>query len=99
MRNRCKTLLRDHAVPEVTLRLARGTIKSQPYLRPSPFKDLKDLPDIQYHPLRIEDTDNIQIHLLNTFGQPMDFKEGTHSKVVLHFHHHENDMKMGSEEK
>ena len=44
MRNRRKTLWRDHAVPEVKLRLAQGTIKSQPYLRPSPFKDLKDLP-------------------------------------------------------
>ena len=99
MRNRCKTLLRDHAVPEVTLRLAQGTIKSQPYLRHSQFKDLKDLPDIQDHPLRIEDIDNIQIHLLNTFGQPMNFKEGTNSTVVLHFHHRENDMKMRSEEK
>ena len=35
MRNRRKTLLRDHLVPEVT-------IQSQPYLRPSPCEDLKD---------------------------------------------------------
>ena len=36
MRNRRKTLLRDHSVPEVT-------IQSQLYLRPSPCEDLKDL--------------------------------------------------------
>ena len=36
MRNRRKTLLRDHSVPEVT-------IQSQPYLRPSPLEDLKNL--------------------------------------------------------
>ena len=44
MRNRCKTLLRDHPVPEVTLEACLKHAQSQPYLRPSPFEDLKDLP-------------------------------------------------------
>ena len=44
MRNRCKTLLRDHSVPEVILQACPKHIQSQPYLRPSPLKDLKDLP-------------------------------------------------------
>ena len=44
MRNRRKTILRDHAVLEVTLRLAQGTIESQLCLRPSLFEDLKGLP-------------------------------------------------------
>ena len=44
MRNRCKTLLRDHSVPEVTLKACPKHALSQPYLRPSPFKGLKDLP-------------------------------------------------------
>ena len=44
MRNRCKTLLRDHLVLEVTLKACPKHAQSQPYLRPSPFKDLKDLP-------------------------------------------------------
>ena len=46
MSNRCKTLLRDHGVPEVTLRLAQGTNESQSYLRPLPFEDLKYLPKV-----------------------------------------------------
>ena len=44
MRNRCKTLLRDHSVLEVILQACLKHIQSQPYLRPSPLKDLKDLP-------------------------------------------------------
>ena len=44
MRNRSKTLLRDHSVPEVILQAYPKHIQSQPYLRPSPLKDLKDLP-------------------------------------------------------
>ena len=69
------------------------------HLEPDGLPCHRECTDIQYHPLRIEDIDNIQIHLLNMFGQPMDFKEETHSTVVLHFHHCENNMKMGSEEK
>ena len=45
MRNRHKTLLRDHSVPEVILQAYPKHIQSQPYLRPSPLKDLKDLPN------------------------------------------------------
>ena len=44
MRNRHKTLLRDQLVPEVTLKACPKHTQSQPYLRPSPFEDLKDLP-------------------------------------------------------
>ena len=44
MRNRCKTLLRDHSVPEVTLKAYSKHPQSQPYLAPSPLEDLKDLP-------------------------------------------------------
>ena len=44
MRNRCKTLLRDHSVPEVTRKACLQHAQSQPYLRPSPLEDLKDLP-------------------------------------------------------
>ena len=44
MRNRHKTLLRDYSVPEVTLKACPKHAQSQPYLRPSPFEDLKDLP-------------------------------------------------------
>ena len=44
MRNRRKTLLRDHSVPEVILQACPKHIQSQPYLRPSPLEDLKDLP-------------------------------------------------------
>ena len=70
------------------------------HLEPDGLPCHHECTDIQYHPLRIEDIDNIQIHLLNTFGQHMDFKEGIHSTVVLHFcRHRENDIKMGSEEK
>ena len=43
MRNRHKTLLRDHPVPEVTLEACPKYAQSQPYLRPSPFQDLKDV--------------------------------------------------------
>ena len=43
MRNRRKTLLRDHSVPEVILQACSKHIQSQPYLRPSPLEDLKDL--------------------------------------------------------
>ena len=43
MRNRRKTLLRDHSVPEVTLKACLKHTQSQPYLRPSSFEDLKDL--------------------------------------------------------
>ena len=43
MRNRRKTLLRDHSVPEVILQAYLENIQSQPYLRPSPLEDLKDL--------------------------------------------------------
>ena len=44
MRNRRKTLLRDHLVPEVTLKACPKHTQSQLYLRPSPLEDLKDLP-------------------------------------------------------
>ena len=44
MRNRRKTLLRDHSVPEVTLKAYPKHTQSQPYLRPSPLEDLKYLP-------------------------------------------------------
>ena len=44
--------------------------------------------EIQYHRLRVQEIDHIDIHLMNTFGKPMDFREGTHSIVVLHFRHH-----------
>ena len=44
MRNRCKTLLRDHSVLEVTLKACLKHAQSQLYLRPSPLEDLKDLP-------------------------------------------------------
>ena len=44
MRNRHKTLLRDHSVPEVTLKACLKHTQSQPYLRPSLLKDIKDLP-------------------------------------------------------
>ena len=44
MSNRCKTLLRDHSVPEVRLKAYPKHTQSQPYLRPSPLEDLKDLP-------------------------------------------------------
>ena len=44
MRNRHKNLLRDHLVPEVILQAYPKHIQSQPYLRPSPLEDLKDLP-------------------------------------------------------
>ena len=47
MRNRHKTLLRDHSVPEVTLKACPKDAQSQPNLRPSPFKDLNDLPDVE----------------------------------------------------
>ena len=46
MRNRRKTLLRDHSVPEVTLKAYPKHTQSQLYLRPSPLEDLKDLPFI-----------------------------------------------------
>ena len=55
------------------------------HLEPDGLPCHRECTEIQYHPLRVQDMDNIQIHLLNTFGQPMDFKEGTHSTVVLHF--------------
>jgi len=41
--------------------------------------------EIQYHPLRVEEIDHIEIHLMNTFGKPMDFKEESHSTAVIHF--------------
>ena len=44
MRNRCKTLLREHSIPQVILQACVKHIQSQPYLRPSPLEDLKDLP-------------------------------------------------------
>ena len=44
MRNRRKTLLRDHLVPEVILQAYPKHIQSQPYLRPSRLEGLKDLP-------------------------------------------------------
>ena len=44
MRNRRKTLLRDHSVPGVTLKAYLKHTQSQPYLKPSPLEDLKDLP-------------------------------------------------------
>ena len=47
MRNRCKTLLRDHSVPEVTLQAYPKQAQSQLYLRPSPLEDLKDLPIVR----------------------------------------------------
>ena len=46
MRNRHKTLLRDHSVPEVTLKAYPKHTQSQPYLRLSLLEDLKDLPAI-----------------------------------------------------
>ena len=36
--------MRDHLVPEVILKACPKHTQSQPYLRPSPFEDLKDLP-------------------------------------------------------
>ena len=45
--NRRKTLLRDHSVPEVTLKACPQHTQSQLYLRPSPLEDLKDLPDLK----------------------------------------------------
>ena len=50
MRNRRKTLLRDHSVPEVTLKVCPKHAQSQPYLRPSQFEDLKDLPSMVDNP-------------------------------------------------
>ena len=47
MRNRRKTLLRDHSVLEVILQAYPKHIQSQLYLRPSPLKDLKDLPKLR----------------------------------------------------
>ena len=49
MRNRHKTLLRDHSVPEVTLKACPQHAQSQPYLKPSPLEDLKDLPQVPGH--------------------------------------------------
>ena len=47
MRNRHKTLLRDHSVLEVTLKAYPKHTQSQPYLRLSPLEDLKDLPLVE----------------------------------------------------
>ena len=44
MRNRRKTLLRDHSVLEVTTQACPKHIQSQLYLRLSLLEDLKDLP-------------------------------------------------------
>ena len=46
MRNRRKTLLRDHSVPEVILQAGPKHTQSQLYLRPSLLEDLKDLPQM-----------------------------------------------------
>ena len=46
MRNRCKTLLRDHSVLEVMPKACprHYSVSAMPYLRPSLLEDLKDLP-------------------------------------------------------
>ena len=49
MKNRCKTLLRDHSVPEVILQAYPKHIQFQLYRRPSPLEDLKEPPKKKEH--------------------------------------------------
>ena len=65
--------------------------ENMPLLR-TVYLDLGGMPynrqfkQIQYHLLRVEEIDHIDILLKNSFGHDMDFKKmGTHSVVVLHF--------------
>ena len=56
------------------------------YLEPGGFPCNRQFKQIQYHLLRVEEMDHIEILLKNSFGHDMDFKEsGSHSVVVLHF--------------
>lgn len=45
----------------------------------------RECTEIQYHGLRVENISTIHIILLNTYGEPMDFMNGSHCTVVLHF--------------
>ena len=61
------------------------------HLEPDGLPCHRQFNEIQYHHLQVEEIDHVEIHLTNTFGKPMDFRDGTHSTAVLHFrhcHHH-----------
>ena len=56
------------------------------YLDPGGMPCNRQFKQIQYHLLRMEEIDHIEILLKNSFGHDMDFKEtGCHSVLVLHF--------------
>ena len=55
------------------------------HLEPDGLPCHRQFNEIEYHHLRVEEIDHVEIYLMNTFGKPMDFMEGTHSTVVLHF--------------
>ena len=74
MRNRRKTLLRDHLVPEVTLKACPRHYSVSAVLRPSPFEDLKDLPDVR--------TKSICVHHLIIFNV-VDLKKKNPNKFTL----------------
>ena len=58
------------------------------HLEPDGLPCHRQFNEIQYHRLRVE-----EIHLTNTFGKPMDFRDGTHSTAILHFRHHHHHGK------
>ena len=60
------------------------------HLEPDGLPCHRQFNEIQYHRLRVEEIDHIEIHLTNTFRKPMDFRDSTHSTAILHFryHHH-----------
>ena len=55
------------------------------HLEPDGLPCHRQFNKVQYHRLRVEEIDHVEIYLMNTFGKEMDFREGTHSTVVLHF--------------
>ena len=58
------------------------------HLEPDGLPCHRQFNEIQYHCLWLEETDHVEIHLTNTFGKPIDFRDGTHSTAVLHFRCH-----------
>ena len=81
MRNRRKTLLRDHSVLEVTLKACPKHALSQLYLRPSPFKDLKDLTEQIFSTFQnntvIREICVVFYHVRNKHGFPANFSSNT----------------------
>ena len=90
MRNRCKTLTRDHSVPEVTLKACPKHTQSQPYLRPSLSEDLKDLPRSLSNSSK---ANIVKCYRSNTISMQLPFKR--YSKFVAYDTYAREQLNLG----